>query len=373
MASSFASTSSGPIAIPLASSTSASAAPTTSPIQSPRSLRSVSTTHSTPPEIASNTLNLLAQFHNERTKQEAKFARLEAKAKAQLAKAQQQQQKAEEDAAAAAAADDDDGEGALAEAEAWADIERLARVEAGLEPVVDVDVGALSLDDDDSGATSDVLSVDEWHQVVKEDYQQSQFWYSTPFAYSLARHIHSRLESISAASSDNHPPPSIAFLCSPTAFVAFQHLYHSSGKYRSGENLFLMEIDQRFSIAAGQGYVRYDYNFPTKGLAALKNKIDMVVIDPPFLNKPTTDCIAQTVEHLLVPPGASAVRPRGGDILLITGDSISAYAAKTYPLPGQPDLVRTPLQIEHEGGRLSNEFGCWASWEGGEEFGLSEE
>lgn len=343
---------SGPIAIPR----NPQEAPTTSPIQSARSLRSVSSTNSPPPEIASNTLALLAQFQNDRTRQEAKFARLEAKARAQ-------EKAAREAAEKAAQEKDDEEEDTLVEAEAWADIERLARIDAGLEPATGIDTSPVVTADEQDISSSDVLSVDEWRHVVKEDYQQSQFWYSTPFAYSLARHIYTRLEDVRK---HTNKIPRIAFLCSPTAFVAFQHLYHQ--EYKSGEDAFLMEIDERFKIVAPKAFIRYDYNLPTKGLAALQNQVDMVVIDPPYLNAPTTDKVAETVKHLLVP--VSQQRPQGGDILLLTGDSIAPYATKTYPIPGQSSpLIRTSLQIEHDGGRLSNEFSGWASWSGAQTFG----
>ncbi|CAO1617896.1 unnamed protein product [Sympodiomycopsis kandeliae] len=341
-------TTSGPIAIPLASSSSSAPHNTTSPIQSPRSLRSVSSTNSPPPEIASNTLSMLAQFQNERSKQEAKFARLEAKAKAQeMARLQAEAESQKKDA------EEEDEEGALAEAEAWADIERLSRIEAGLESASLADIAQSNDESSDSQEFSDILSVDEWHSIVKEDYQQSQFWYSTEFAYTLAKNIHSHL------STKQDSNPSIAFLCSPTAFVAFHHLYHST--FTSGENLFLMEIDERFKVASGNGFIRYDFNFPTKNLSNLQGKVDMVVIDPPFLNEKTTNLIAQSVEYLL--------KPQNGSILLLTGDSIGPYAAKTYPLSGQPPMVKTQLQVEHEGARLSNQFSAWANWKGAEEFG----
>lgn len=325
----------------------------------------MSSTNSPPPEIATNTLALLAQFQDQRAKQEAKFARLEAKAKARAqARARQEEEDAKKEAE-----ENEDEEGALAEAEAWADIERLARIDAGVEtpPIAELPVPVAASENGDNDLSSDVLSVDEWRQVVMEDYQQSQFWYSTPFAYTLARNIYARLEHLSGSSSS---APTIAFLCSPTAFVAFQHLYHQTGTYRSGINVFLMEIDSRFKVAAGDGFIRYDFNFPTKGLSHLQNKVDMVVIDPPYLNQPTTNLIAQTVDFLTVKP--SQQRERGGDILLLTGDSIGDYASKTYPRAGQSPLVRTRLQVEHDGGRLSNEFSAWGSWRGAEEFGSVE-
>lgn len=135
--------------------------------------------------------------------------------------------------------------------------------------------------------------------------------------------------------------------------------------------MWLLEIDERFAIAARHGgFIRYDFNVPLKGLAPLVEEgqqgVDMVVIDPPFLNEKTTDRVATSVHHLLK---ASPLSGKGeASILLLTGDSISGYARQVYPLSapsgekGKP-LQRTPLVVEHEGGRLSNEFGAWCNWQ----------
>lgn len=352
-----------------------------------RSLEASSSTSMSPPGLGSNVMAMLGQFQKERQKQEAKFAKLHAKSRAQerarLA-AQRKQDKQDADdaeaeakvlakARAEAEEQEHEEEESMAEAEAWADIERLARIDAGIE---DPFIETMSLSSSGTGESTegeedeedDVIDVDEWRQLVQEDFGQSQFWYSSAFAYKLARHIHSHLRTL-----DVDHTPRIAFLCSPTAFVAFQYLYggNKPGRdFKAGENTWMMEIDERFKVVAGDGFARYDYNFPTKGLADLQGKIDMVVIDPPYLNRPTTDCIAKTVAHLLSPP--SERLPRGGSILLITGETIGAYASQNYPLQGQPDLRKTMLEVEHQGGRLSNEFAAWASWEGAEKFGAGD-
>lgn len=248
---------------------------------------------SPPDKLELDTLALLSQFKKQQSKQEARLARLKAKAEAEE-KARQRQKRLEEGAAVASDeepdVEDDEDEQSFLEAEAWADIERLARVEAGLEdPLEELTLTDSEATNDDEDEEDDLVSVDDWRALVKEDYQQSQFWYATPFAYRFARGLHAHLQRIrkerSQAGGVDAPPPSIAFLCSPTGYVAFQHLYASSGssrpssgrEYIPGENLFVMEIDDRFRVAARSGFVKYDYNFPTKGLKDLKGKIDMVV------------------------------------------------------------------------------------------------
>lgn len=361
----------------------------------PGSLRSASSTGSPRPNLEDGSLALLAQFQADKFRQEARFVRLEAKTKAlekiRAKAAAPRESKAEEKAEDDDDNDDDDNqEEILAEAEAWNDLERLAKIDAGLAPSPSPSSYRGVDDDDDDG--DGYLSVDEWRQLVTEDFQLSQFWYSTPFAYKLAECIASHLQTLS---NQLGRQARVAFLCSPTAFVAFQHRFGVSStdqtacskdssvagfqsdlRWQSGSNMWMFEIDERFKVAARDGgFVKYDFNTPVKGLAEMRFRIDMVVIDPPFLNERTTTLIAQTVHHILLPPAqtcsaASLPTPsRGGSILLLTGKQIAAFAVRTYPLPGHPDLVRTRLDVQHDGGRLSNEFGAWASWEGGRTFG----
>lgn len=70
----------------------------------------------------------------------------------------------------------------------------------------------------------------------------------------------------------------VAFVCSPTAFVAFQHtnpLKHTK----------LLEFDRRFSILAGRSFVPYDIDEPENVPETLIGKVDLAVVDPPFLNE----------------------------------------------------------------------------------------
>ncbi|CAO1631239.1 unnamed protein product [Parajaminaea phylloscopi] len=347
----------------------------------PRSLRSVSSSGSTPPNLENGSLALLAQFQADRAKQEARFARLQAKARAQekqrnsKANGRGEQSSATDGTSGNASADTEEEE-SFAESEAWNDLERLAKLEAGIE-VVELDA---SSDSEDGQDEDGYLSVDDWRQLVAEDFQQSQFWYSTPFAYTLADLIAQHLKEMSAGLGRQ---ATVAFVCSPTAFVAFQHRYGvdtsaataAQEGWKSGTDLWMLEIDERFKVAAKDGgFVKYDFNTPLKGLGEMRGCVDMVVIDPPFLNEKTTKLVAETVRHILLPSrdsSSSSTLARGGSILLLTGDQIADFAARTYPLPGQPDLVRTQLDVQHDGGRLSNRFGAWASWPGAQQFGAS--
>ena len=74
------------------------------------------------------------------------------------------------------------------------------------------------------------------------------------------------------------PTTSIAFLCCPTAFVAFQHT-------RPLPHARLLELDGRFGVLAPRQYVPYDMEEPTVFPAYLSGSVDVAVVDPPFLNE----------------------------------------------------------------------------------------
>lgn len=55
----------------------------------------------------------------------------------------------------------------------------------------------------------------------------------------------------------------VAFLCCPTAFVAFQHI-------KPLETVFLLEVDKRFATLAPKQYINYDLDELTFFLRLLK-------------------------------------------------------------------------------------------------------
>ncbi|CAK5278003.1 unnamed protein product [Mycena citricolor] len=113
-----------------------------------------------------------------------------------------------------------------------------------------------------------MMSVDEYRETFTEDWQLSQFWYTTAFSMSFARLLHKMCT----------PETSIAFLCCPTAFVGFQHL-------KPHKNARVLEVDGRFAVLAGRHYVPYDMEEPTELPAYLDNSVEIAVVDPPFLNE----------------------------------------------------------------------------------------
>lgn len=67
-------------------------------------------------------------------------------------------------------------------------------------------------------------------------------------------------------------------MCCPTAFVAFQHTNPLKGAK-------LLEVDQRFNALAPNQFIPYDIDDPDIFPESLRGKVDIAVVDPPFLNE----------------------------------------------------------------------------------------
>ncbi|KAL7415529.1 putative N6-adenine methyltransferase-domain-containing protein [Mrakia frigida] len=205
-----------------------------------------------------------------------------------------------------------------------------------------------------------MMSVDEFRRVVSEDFGMSQFWYSTPFAYSLAKSIRSLCPT---------PQTRVAFLCSPTGYVAFQSL-------NPLPRTLLFEYDARFDvlpvvgrdrrISTGPskeegGFVKYDLHEPEKWDKQLEGTVDIAVVDVPYLNEKTNALVAQTLSTLLSP---------SAKLLVLTSTSVPfEVLSRVYTLPQLGSLKRCEhAKVEHEGGRIQNAFGMWGTWDGAENF-----
>lgn len=81
----------------------------------------------------------------------------------------------------------------------------------------------------------------------------------------------------------------------------------------------------------------------------------------------------QETNALVAKSLAFLLHPTSARLLLLTSTSVPFPALKrTYGALGQLGPLRevvSPLaKVEHDGGRIQNPFGMWASWEGGEAF-----
>ncbi|KAJ1835316.1 Protein-lysine N-methyltransferase efm5 [Coemansia sp. RSA 2706] len=167
--------------------------------------------------------------------------------------------------------------------------------------------------------------------LFQEDWQLSQFWYDDATADFIAERAYQN------TSDGDH----IAFISSPTAYVAFRNKY-------SRDNAFVFEFDSRFDVFKDQ-FVHYDFNQPLgfARAADLKHKFKFIVADPPFLNE---DCLSQTMET------ARFLAADGAKIMIDTGAIMEDLAAKLV------GAKITNFRPAHKGG-LSNEFRCYSTFE----------
>ncbi|KAJ7660808.1 putative N6-adenine methyltransferase-domain-containing protein [Mycena polygramma] len=218
--------------------------------------------------------------------------------------------------------------------------EKAAARVTGLSLEPDVDDAA-----DEEARDKPIMNVDEYRSIFSEDWQLSQFWYTTAFAMRFARTLHKLCT----------PTTSIAFVCCPTAFVAFQHM-------KPLENARLLEVDGRFAVLTPRHYVPYDMEEPTTLPAYLTDGVDIAVVDPPFLNEYTNSNVVKTLRQIM---------RRSGKLIVLTSTSVSDILEKLYDSPPLGPLRRTKIEVHH--GQLRNDFGCWASWEGSETLGADKE
>ncbi|KAG6809063.1 hypothetical protein H0H93_016147, partial [Arthromyces matolae] len=153
-----------------------------------------------------------------------------------------------------------------------------------------------------------MMSVDEYRLAFGEDWQLSQFWYTSEYATRLAKSLRSIC----------NPTSKIAFLCCPTAFVAFQHTNPLEGAR-------LFEYDKRFAVLAPKKFVYYDLDEPDIFPEDLKGNVDVVLVDPPFLNEVTNKKVLQTIRQIL--------HPTQGKLLLTTSTSIKDVVQRLYDQP----------------------------------------
>ncbi|KJE93646.1 N(6)-adenine-specific DNA methyltransferase 2 [Capsaspora owczarzaki ATCC 30864] len=193
---------------------------------------------------------------------------------------------------------------------------------------------AANADDDDQAAASATLDIDHIH----ENWQLSQFWYDAATIDKLA----------SAAVTAAGASGSIALLSTPSLYKRVKELAVAA-KCRG--RIVLLEYDTRFKVYPD--FVEYDYNHPLTfkpyhaSCAPLaEHSFDVVVADPPFLAE---ECLTKTSESV------KYLAKR--DILLCTGLVMRKHAANLL------GLRLCQFRPVHSGGRLSNEFACYANFD----------
>jgi len=151
----------------------------------------------------------------------------------------------------------------------------------------------------------------------------------------------------------------------PTLYVSHLSLYGPS------TSTYLFEFDSRFhalSKPIGTQFFKYDFNRPEKVLEKLKGKVDLLVIDPPFLNETTNQLYGETSRLLLRKEDGKVE----GKVLLLTGVSIGEKALKYYQNGEDGEKMKlTKLKVEHSS-PLANDFNAWADFDGAENWGEEE-
>jgi len=247
---------------------------------------------------------------------------------------------------AAAAVDDDDAVG-LSAAARDALLAALAETAA---------TAALAAREADLAATGLALA-------TSEDWQLSQFWYAKEtsrglagLVLSLAREAVAGRSGAGAGAGAEAAPRAavVACLSCPSVFKALRALLaeeEGEGEKEGGGGggggaaavrAHVLEFDRRFAVFGEEAFSFYDYRSPLDLPPSLVGACDVVVLDPPFLNR---ECLAEFARSV------AALRGRGAARVVLCTGAVMLPAAREL-LGARP----TRAEVRHSSGRLSNPF-----------------
>ncbi|CAN6638058.1 protein-lysine N-methyltransferase Efm5p [Trichomonascus vanleenenianus] len=178
----------------------------------------------------------------------------------------------------------------------------------------------------------------------QENWQLSQFWFNDNTARTVC-------DELLEGADEN---TTIAIISAPSVYC-----YLKKRESLPTNNIYLLEFDDRFRVIGGDKFIRYDYNQPLDVPTELKNKVDRVLVDPPFLN-PDCQTKASITARFLLKSDHSAVSKHNVlqyRTMVCTGERMTDLVAKLYP-----DTHMTKFHPEHTNG-LSNEYRCYTSYE----------
>ena len=192
--------------------------------------------------------------------------------------------------------------------------------------------------------------------LTSESWQISPVWYTPETSAALANEVLRLAEGVRASRADSSPVR-VACLSCPSTFKALRAVRSSAPAAAAAASTplasWIFEYDPRFAVF-GDAFVQYDYNAPLAVPAALLGTIDVIVMDPPFLNADCLGGFAATVRALQ--------REAGGPILLCTGAVMAPHARRLLGL--RP--TRMPV---HHANRLSNPFAAFVNYDEGGRLG----
>ena len=172
-------------------------------------------------------------------------------------------------------------------------------------------------------------------EKIDEDWELSQFWYTKETADNIILLI--------GRYAQKHKKENIALLCAPSLYRA----YLRNKDELENLNFALFEYDKRFSIF-GEGFNFYDLNKPLEIDSKHHKKYDIIVADPPFLNKETIQKVAESMK---------LISNEGSMKIFITGLQVQDAVTEEFP-----ELkLRDNIKIEHDKQRLQNPFGLFCA------------
>ena len=176
-----------------------------------------------------------------------------------------------------------------------------------------------------------------------EDWNSSQFWYSDATAKLLAEQL------LEHATSQMQ----IAVVSAPSVFVQLKNMVTTR---KEAPGISLLEFDNRFDVF--EEFVHYDFRDPLKLPTSMKAIYDRILCDPPFLSIDCQTKVAMTVRWLSKPwhGGGNGSTQR---IIVCTGATMEDNIHRLYP-----NNRTTSFEPKHTQDRLSNDFCCYADYEG---------
>ena len=179
----------------------------------------------------------------------------------------------------------------------------------------------------------------------------SQFWYSEETGINLANLSRELAAEIllkeTTLKLESNRKAVIVCLSCPSVFKALLAVERDS-PLAVKVDAFVFEFDKRFEVF-GEKFIYYDYNSPKTLPETLLGQADVILIDPPFLNRDTLEGFATTVALLQ--------RSNETKVLLCTGAVMLKHAK---------DLLHmrpTRAKVTHAQNRLSNPFTLYVNFE----------
>ncbi|RYG54528.1 hypothetical protein EON66_07005 [archaeon] len=188
--------------------------------------------------------------------------------------------------------------------------------------------------------------------ATTEDWELSQFWYDETTSTRLAKELLRVAEDVWQARG-REGRVNIACLSCPSMYKALR-----SGGLPEYVSAWVFEYDTRFAVF-GADFVHYDYKAPLNVPATLHHVMDVIALDPPFLN---ADCLAGFTDtvHLLQ-------RNDTPKLLLCSGAVMLPHARRLL------GLRPTREAIGHADKRLQNPFALYVNYDASPLGGIDEE